>query len=66
MTITLGGHNFPATNDPHAIAVSSGDVVIHPNWTRSVLLHDIAIVRFHDPVPISGKFMINISKRRLI
>lgn len=34
---------------------SSDDVIMHEGWNRAILLHDIAIVRFETPVPLSGK-----------
>lgn len=45
---------MPST-EPHAISVSSDDVVIHPGWARPVLVHDIALVRLSEPLTLNGK-----------
>lgn len=47
---------MPPTNEPHAISVSSDDVVIHPGWARPVLVHDIALVRLSEPLTLNGKY----------
>ncbi|XP_066245186.1 brachyurin-like isoform X2 [Euwallacea similis] len=54
VTIYLGAHNMPPSNDPNVVNVSSGDIVIHPDWYRPTLLHDVAIVRFQKPVPLNA------------
>lgn len=46
---------MPPTTEPHAISVSSDDVVIHPGWASPVLVHDIALVRLSEPLTLNGK-----------
>jgi len=55
ITIFLGAHRMlPLANESAAVNVSSGDVVIHPSWHRPTLLHDIAIIRLSEAVPLSA------------
>lgn len=45
---------MPPTNDPNVVSVSSNDVLIHPEWYSPTLLHDVALVRFSDPIELNG------------
>lgn len=48
----------PAANDTNVVSVSSGEVIIHALYDRSILLNDIALVILPNPVPFSGKPLI--------
>lgn len=50
---------MPPGGDLNIVARFAGDIVIHEGWNRSLLLHDIALVRFEVAVPLSGKWLFN-------
>ncbi|XP_048523213.1 transmembrane protease serine 9 [Dendroctonus ponderosae] len=54
LSVFMGAHNMPPGTAPNVISRSSDDVLIHEGWNRAILLHDIAIVRFETPVPLSA------------
>ncbi|XP_060536477.1 chymotrypsin BII-like isoform X2 [Cylas formicarius] len=54
LTIVLGAHSLPS-NPANTTHISTGDIVLHPNWTRSTLMNDIAIVRLPSPVELSDR-----------
>lgn len=54
VTIHFGAHNIPPTNDPNVVSVSSNDILIHPEWYPPTLLHDVALVRFSEPIEFNG------------
>ncbi|KAL1512811.1 hypothetical protein ABEB36_002335 [Hypothenemus hampei] len=44
ITIWFGIHNLPPNQQAHGVSVSTRDIILHPGWTRSILLHDIALI----------------------
>lgn len=56
LSVYMGAHNMPPGGDLNFVARFAGDVVIHEGWNRSILLHDIALIRFEVAVPLSGKY----------
>uniref|UniRef100_A0AAR5PUT3 Peptidase S1 domain-containing protein n=1 Tax=Dendroctonus ponderosae TaxID=77166 RepID=A0AAR5PUT3_DENPD len=54
LSVYMGAHNMPPGGDLNFVARFAGDVVIHEGWNRSILLHDIALIRFEVAVPLSA------------
>jgi len=55
----FGAHTLlPPADDTNVITRSTNDVLTHPLWVRPMMVHDIALVRFSDPVPINGNFLL--------
>lgn len=53
----FGAHTLlPPADDTNVIIRSTDDVLLHPLWVWPMMVHDIALVRFSDPVPINGNF----------
>lgn len=52
----FGAHTIPPADDTNVIVISTNDVLTHPLWVRPMMVHDIALVRFNNPVPINGNF----------
>lgn len=60
----FGAHILlPPASDTNVIAISTDDVLIHPLWIRPMMVHDIALVRFSDPVPINGISLLKVSSQ---
>jgi len=56
--VITGSHDLSLNREPHRLIIDSKEFIVHPNWNKTTLANDIALIKLPEKIQFNSKIFL--------